>query len=55
MGLELSLMLAAVAIGLALFLLSRRVRTISKECVAHPRDQAELDTATQKVTARESR
>jgi hypothetical protein len=46
---EIWLMLTGVAAFAVLLLVSKRVRTITKQCVAHPRQECEIDPSTSQV------
>ena len=50
---EIWLILTGVAAFAALLLLSKRARTITKQCVAHPRQECEIDPSTSEVTTKE--
>ena len=49
---EIWLILTGVAAFAALLLFSKRARTITKQCVAHPRQACEIDPRTSEVTAK---
>lgn len=50
---EIWLMLIGVAAFAVLLLVSKRARTITKQCVAHPRQECEIDRSTSEVTTKE--
>ena len=53
MSSDIWLMLAAVTAFAVLLVVSKRARTITKQCVAHPRHECEIDPNTSEVVTKE--